>query len=81
MADTRTVDATGHVYQEGYGGPRLIGQLHRQPSGRWHVVMLGRRVAMRLRSREAAVRVAMEWQPEPGLETELLPKLLDPRLP
>lgn len=72
---SRTVEPSGLVYQEGPVGPRLVGQLHQQPSGRWHVVMAGRKVAMRLRTREAAVEAALAWEPEPD-DAELLAQLL-----
>lgn len=68
------------VLQTGPLGPRLVGRLHQQPSGRWHVIMCGRRVAMRLRTRAAAVAVAMAWQPTDPDDAELLAQVLDHRL-
>lgn len=75
----RTVDASsGFVYQCGPVGPRLVGRVALQPSGRWHVVMAGKTVAMRLRSRPAAEKVALAWQPTDPADAEVYRQLVDP---
>lgn len=68
------------VLQTGPLGPRLVGRLVYRPSGRWHVLMVGRNVATRLRTRERAIEAALAWQPADADDAEVLAQLLDPRL-
>lgn len=75
---TRSVDATGLVWQQGPHGEKIVGEVHRTKAGRFYVVMLGRRlspgsVATFAEAREAA----LAYEPS-GDDVQVMATILDP---
>lgn len=73
----RTVDPTGLIWQESRHGPKIVGEVHRTRSGRYFVVIAGRRIATGLPTFAGAVHEAETYEPDPA-DAAILARILDP---
>lgn len=76
---TRSVDSTGLVWQEGPHGEKVVGEVHRTPSGRFYTVMLGKRLTGKVGYPTFAEAKAEALAYEPtGEQADALRRILDP---